>query len=203
MSNTTNAALNVFARVDSMLEDVQHRREVAVKVSKEADTMNRVAHAANVEYGKFLCAWAHDIEPNVRFFELTMDELRKAAPAIHAEAKAFRDSYVSSNISVIWKRIRETARKYAEVNGLYGLSPNMLGEEGTDGADGEVVGTGSAGGIFRSAREVIESDEKNGGVWLFRNLDRRESLTMSEAEFKAGLFDLLLEFGLSEEQIRG
>lgn len=200
MSNTTNAALNVFARVDSLLEDVQHRREVAVKVSKEADTLNRVAHAANVEYGKFLCAWAHDIEPNVRFFELTMDELRKAAPAVHAEAKAFRDSYVSSNISVIWKRIRETARKYAEVNGLYGLTPNMLGEEGTDGAAGEVVGTGA---VPRSAREVIESDEKNGGVWLFRNLDRRESLTMSEAEFKVGLFDLLVEFGLSEEQIRG
>ena len=201
MSNTTNAALNVFARVDSLLEDVQHRREVAVKVSKEADTMNRVAHAANVEYGKFLCAWAHDIEPNVRFFELTMDELRKAAPAIHAEAKAFRDSYVSSNISVIWKRIRETARKYAEVNGLYGLTPNMLGDAGgTDGAAGEVVGTGA---VPRSAREVIESDEKNGGIWLFRNLDRRESLTTPEAEFKAGLFDLLVEFGLSEEQIRG
>ena len=201
MSNTTNAALNVFARVDSLLEDVQHRREVAVEVSKEADTMNRVAHAANVEYGKFLCAWAHDIEPDVRFFELTMDELRKAAPAIHAEAKAFRDSYVSSNISVIWKRIRETARKYAEVNGLYGLTPNMLGDaDGTDGAAGEVVGTGA---VPRSAREVIESDEKNGGIWLFRNLDRRESLTTPEAEFKAGLFDLLVEFGLSEEQIRG
>lgn len=198
MSNTTNAALNVFARVDSLLEDVQHRREIAVKVSKEADTVNRVAHAANVEFGKFLCAWAHDIEPNVRFFELTMDELRKAAPAIHAEAQAFRDAYVSSNISVIWKRIRETARKYAEVNGLYGLTPNMLGD--ADEAEGEVVGTSA---VPRSAREVIESDEKNGGIWLFRNLDRRESLTMSEAEFKAGLFDLLVEFGLSEEQIRG
>ena len=194
MSNTTNAALNVFARVDSMLEDVQHRREIAVKVSKEADTVNRVAHAANVEYGKFLCAWAHDIEPNVRFFELTMDELRKAAPAIHAEAQAFRDAYVSSNISVIWKRIRETARKYAEVNGLYGL------QESLPEAEGEGVGTGA---VPRSAREVIESDEKNGGVWLFRNLDRRESLTMSEAEFKSGLYDLLVEFGLSDEEIRG
>jgi len=194
MSNTTNAALNVFARVDSMLEDVQHRREIAVKVSKEADTVNRVAHAANVEYGKFLCAWAHDIEPNVRFFELTMDELRKAAPAIHAEAQAFRDAYVSSNISVIWKRIRETARKYAEVNGLYGL------QESLPEAEGEGVGTGA---VPRSAREVIESDEKNGGVWLFRNLDRRESLTMPEAEFKSGLYDLLVEFGLSDEEIRG
>ena len=108
---------------------------------------------------------------------------------------------IAANYLARGTTIRETARKYAEVNGLYGLSPNMLGD--ADEAAGEVVGTGSAGGIFRSAREVIESDEKNGGVWLFRNLDRRESLTMSEAEFKAGLFDLLVEFGLSEEQIRG
>lgn len=202
MSNTTFAPTSEFARVYANIQDVQLHRALAVEASGQVDKANRVAHAANVEYAKHLCTWAHDeVDSNVLWFDLTMDELRKAQPEIFAEAQAFRDAYVSTNISVIWKRIRETARKYAEANSLYGLTPNMLGDvDGTDGADGDAVGEGS---VLRSAREVIESAEKNGGVWLFRNLERRERMTMSEHEFKSGLYDLLVAFGLTDEEIRG
>ena len=196
MSNTTYATSSGLARVYSALEDVQLHRALAVEASGQVDKANRVAHAANVEYAKHFCAWAHDqVDSNVLWFDLTMDELRKAQPEIFAEAQAFRDAYVSTNISVIWKRIRETARKYAEANGLYGLQKEILPE-----TDGDAVGEGSA---ERTAREVIESAEKNGGVWLFRNLERRERMTMSEHEFKSGLYDLLVAFGLTDEEIRG
>ena len=199
MSNSTFAPASEFARVFADIQDVQVHRALAVEASGQADKANRVAHAANVEYAKRLCAWAHDyVDANVLWFDLTMDELRKAQPEIFAEAQAFRDAYVSTNISVIWKRIRETARKFAEANSLYGLTPNMLGD--VDGTDGDAVGEGSA---ERTAREVIESTEKNGGVWLFRNLERRERMTMSEHEFKSGLYDLLIAFGLTDEEIRG
>lgn len=162
----------------------------------------RVAHAANVEYAKHLCAWAHEVDPNVLWFDLTMDELRKAQPEIFAEAKAFREGYVSSNISTIWKRIRETGKKYAEANALYGLTPNMLG----DVADGEAEAEGEGGGAGspeRTAAEVIECAQKSGGVWLYRNLAKRDSLSQSEAEFMSGLRELLRNYGLTDAAITG
>lgn len=158
----------------------------------------RVAHAANVEYAKHLCAWAHSVDPNVVWFDLTYDDLKKHSAEIYAEAKAFRDGYVSTNISTIWKRIRETGKKYAEANALYGLAPNMLGDVADDEAEGE--GTGSTS---RTAAEVIESAEKNGGVWLYRNLARRDSLSESEAEFMGGLRELLRNYGLTDAAITG
>lgn len=174
-------------------------RAEAHEAAKCVEGANRVSHAANVEYAKHLSAWAFTVDSNVVWFDLTIDELRKAQPEIYAEAKAFRDGYVSSNISTIWKRIRETARKYAEANGLYGLTPNMLGDVADDDAEGG-EGTGSTS---RTAAEVIECAQKSGGVWLYRNLAKRDSLSESEAEFMGGLRELLRNYGLTDAAITG
>ena len=118
-----------------------------------------------------------------------------------AEAKAFRSEYVTSNISKVWSDIKGYAADFIKKDPTmcevyYGVAELVELDAESDGGEGE-------GNAPRSADEVIRSSKKNGGVWLYRNLAKRDGLTGQQATFLGELRDALKVYGVGEAELDG
>jgi hypothetical protein len=176
-------------------------RGEAVAVSVQVDQINRVGHAANRVYGEQFATWAFQLAPSVKWHEMTVEQLKAANKELFAEAKAFRSEYVTSNISKVWSDIKGYAADFIKKDPTmcevyYGVPELVELDAESDGGEGE-------GNAPRSADEVIRSSKKNGGVWLYRNLAKRDSLTGQQAHFLNDLRESLKYYGISEAELDG
>ena len=177
-------------------------RGEAVAVSVQVDQINRVGHAANRVYGEQYALWAFQLAPSVKWHEMTVDQLKAANKELFAEAKAFRSEYVTSNISKVWSDIKGYAAAFIKKDPTmcevyYGVPELVELDAESDGGEGE-------GNAPRSADEVIRSSKKNGGVWLYRNLAKRDdSLTGQQATFLGDLREALKAYGISGAELDG
>jgi len=176
-------------------------RGEAVAVSVEVEKINRVGHAANRVYGEAMALWAFQIAPSVKWHEMTFDQLKAANKDLFAEAKAFRSEYVTTNISKVWSDIKGYAAEFIKSRPdmcevYYGVAELVELDAEEDGGEGE-------GNAPRTADEVIRSSKKNGGVWLYRNLSKRDGLTGNQATFLGELRDSLKHYGISEAELDG
>ena len=187
--------------VSSAPSAVVEARGQAVAVSVEVDKINRVGHAANRVYAEQFALWAFQIAPSVKWHESTFDQLKAASKELFAEAKAFRSEYVTTNISKVWSDIKGYATDFIKKDPTmcevyYGVAELVELDAEEDGGEGE-------GNAPRTADEVIRSSKKNGGVWLYRNLSKRDGLTGNQATFLGELRDSLKHYGISEAELDG
>ena len=180
---------------------VVEARGQAVAVSVEVDKINRVGHAANRVYAEQFALWAFQIAPSVKWHERTFDQLKADNKELFAEAKAFRSEYVTTNISKVWSDIKGYATDFIKKDPTmcevyYGVAELVELDAEEDGGEGE-------GNAPRTADEVIRSSKKNGGVWLYRNLSKRDNLTGKQATFLAELRDSLKHYGINEAELDG
>jgi hypothetical protein len=176
-------------------------RSAAVRVSIELDGLNRVAHAANRVYAEKFAEWAFEVAPKVMWFNMTFEQLKSNSKTLGSEAKVFRSEYKTSNISKVWADIKTYAAEYVKKTPnmcelYYGVSEIVEVDTEADGGEGNTNAP-------RTADEVIQSSKKNGGVWLYRNLVKRDSLSPDAEVFMHSLRDALLTFGVSESDLSG
>ena len=197
------AQVNVTPQVETTAPvAVTMARADAVKVSVELEGMKQVAHGANRVYAEAFVAWSVEVAPSVKWFEMTFDDLRKASKDLFGEAKAFRSEYVTTNISKVWSDVKTYAKEYVKKTPnlceiYYGV-PEII-EETID--DGDEDGGEGKGNPERTAEEVIRSAKKSGGVWLYRNLVKRDSLKPDENAFLVALRAALVGYGISTTEL--
>ena len=176
-------------------------RSKAVQLSIELEGMHRVAHAANRVYAEKFAEWAFEVAPKVIWFKMTFEQLKSNSKTLGSEAKVFRSEYKTSNISKVWADIKGYAAEYVKKTPnmcelYYGVSEIVEVDTEADGGEGNTT-------TPRTADEVIQSSKKNGGVWLYRNLVKRDSLNPGAETFMLSLRDALLTFGVSESDLSG
>lgn len=196
------AQVNVTPQVETTAPiAVTMARADAVKVSVELKGLQQVAHGANRKYAVALVGWSAEVAPSVKWWEMTFDQLKSASKDLFGEAKAFRSEYVTTNISKVWSDVKGYASEYVKSTPnlcemYYGVS-EILEEK----LEGDEDGGEGKGNPERSADEVIRSSKKNGGVWLYRNIVKRESLTRDENAFLEALRAALVAYGLNGAEL--
>jgi len=176
-------------------------RADAVKVSREIEAINRVGHQANRVYAEAFVEWSVEVAAHVKWFEMTYDQLKSASKDLFGEAKAFRSEYVTTNISKVWADVKKYATEYVK------KTPNLceiyygVEEILEETIDGDEDGGEGKGNPARTADAVIRSDKKNGGVWLYRNLVKRDSLKPDENAFLVALRAALVGYGISGAEL--
>lgn len=196
------AQVNVTPQVETTAPiAVTMARADAVKVSVDLEALNRVGHQANRHYAETFVAWSVEVAPSVKWWEMTFDQLKSASKDLFGEAKAFRTEYKTSNISKVWADVKKYASEYVKSTPnlceiFYGVSEIL-----EDKLEGDEDGGEGKGNPQRSVDEVIRSSKKNGGVWLYRNIVKRESLTRDENAFLEALREALVAYGLNGAEL--
>ena len=97
-----------------------------------------------------------------------------------------------------WPRPGHLRLPFQPATNSASVKPEII-EETID--DGDEDGGEGKGNPERTAEEVIRSAKKSGGVWLYRNLVKRDSLKPDENAFLVALRAALVGYGISTTEL--